>query len=112
PLCSFRLLPFSFSRYLDHRQLHSFPTRRSSDLLHIVELPKINNVHVTGIRKGKIKELIKDNELNRGNKITNNLLTNTTNYIKAKDRKSTRLNSSHVSISYAVFCLKKKKKPQ
>src|SRR5207249_12228581 len=28
-----------------------------------------------------------------------------------RDRKSTRLNSSHVSISYAVFCLKKKKKP-
>src|SRR5207253_11112591 len=26
-----------------------------------------------------------------------------------KDRKSTRLNSSHVAISYAVFCLKKKK---
>src|SRR5690606_3244048 len=28
------------------------------------------------------------------------------------DRKSTRLNSSHVKISYAVFCLKKKKKKQ
>src|SRR5438876_2306411 len=28
----------------------------------------------------------------------------------ARDRKSTRLNSSHPSISYAVFCLKKKKK--
>src|SRR5690606_41605412 len=28
------------------------------------------------------------------------------------DRKSTRLNSSHVKISYAVFCLKKKKKRQ
>src|SRR5690606_40722211 len=28
----------------------------------------------------------------------------------SKDRKSTRLNSSHVKISYAVFCLKKKKK--
>ncbi len=27
-----------------------------------------------------------------------------------RDRKSTRLNSSHVVISYAVFCLKKKKK--
>src|SRR5690242_21079325 len=27
----------------------------------------------------------------------------------ARDRKSTRLNSSHMSISYAVFCLKKKK---
>src|SRR5437870_12659228 len=29
---------------------------------------------------------------------------------KLQDRKSTRLNSSHVAISYAVFCLKKKKK--
>src|SRR2546430_7918682 len=29
---------------------------------------------------------------------------------RAKDRKSTRLNSSHSQISYAVFCLKKKKK--
>src|SRR5699024_12067398 len=29
---------------------------------------------------------------------------------KARDRKSTRLNSSHVSISYAVFCLKKKQR--
>src|SRR5690625_5890533 len=28
-----------------------------------------------------------------------------------RDRKSTRLNSSHVAISYAVFCLKKKNKP-
>src|SRR5699024_11484841 len=30
-------------------------------------------------------------------------------WFNAIDRKSTRLNSSHVSISYAVFCLKKKK---
>src|SRR3712207_8668508 len=30
--------------------------------------------------------------------------------IHALDRKSTRLNSSHANISYAVFCLKKKKK--
>src|SRR5690554_7641646 len=30
--------------------------------------------------------------------------------IETEDRKSTRLNSSHVRISYAVFCLKKKKK--
>src|SRR5690606_42052765 len=29
---------------------------------------------------------------------------------ESRDRKSTRLNSSHVKISYAVFCLKKKKK--
>src|SRR5690625_6211674 len=32
-------------------------------------------------------------------------------YRVIKDRKSTRLNSSHVAISYAVFCLKKKNKP-
>src|SRR5690606_41094808 len=31
--------------------------------------------------------------------------------LSGRDRKSTRLNSSHVKISYAVFCLKKKKKP-
>src|SRR5690349_22683196 len=30
--------------------------------------------------------------------------------LELRDRKSTRLNSSHVEISYAVFCLKKKKK--
>src|SRR3712207_8292425 len=30
-------------------------------------------------------------------------------YIDGRDRKSTRLNSSHANISYAVFCLKKKK---
>src|SRR5438874_8631466 len=34
------------------------------------------------------------------------------NDAKRTDRKSTRLNSSHVEISYAVFCLKKKKKKQ
>src|SRR5690349_24388015 len=32
-----------------------------------------------------------------------------TRYVDIPDRKSTRLNSSHVEISYAVFCLKKKK---
>src|SRR5205807_10558765 len=32
--------------------------------------------------------------------------------VEAIDRKSTRLNSSHLVISYAVFCLKKKKKQQ
>src|SRR5207253_7851808 len=36
--------------------------------------------------------------------------TNIQQLINKQDRKSTRLNSSHVAISYAVFCLKKKKK--
>src|SRR3712207_6979490 len=31
--------------------------------------------------------------------------------VRVADRKSTRLNSSHANISYAVFCLKKKTKP-
>src|SRR5437773_2203511 len=33
-------------------------------------------------------------------------------HCRGRDRKSTRLNSSHITISYAVFCLKKKKKQQ
>src|SRR5207249_11469355 len=37
-------------------------------------------------------------------------LSGCANIFPGVDRKSTRLNSSHVSISYAVFCLKKKKK--
>src|SRR5690554_7628904 len=36
-------------------------------------------------------------------------LVATSNIVPDGDRKSTRLNSSHVRISYAVFCLKKKK---
>src|SRR5699024_12820835 len=63
----------------DHRDLHSFPTRRSSDL----------PVHPRLAAYGPGGALIVPGE--------------------HQDRKSTRLNSSHVSISYAVFCLKKKK---
>src|SRR2546430_6318213 len=37
---------------------------------------------------------------------------NSSREIRRKDRKSTRLNSSHSQISYAVFCLKKKKHSQ
>src|SRR3712207_6857192 len=39
------------------------------------------------------------------------LLEDLENFVRTvRDRKSTRLNSSHANISYAVFCLKKKKK--
>src|SRR5437773_3963883 len=48
--------------------------------------------------------------------ISNNQIYNVTSnaWITGTDRKSTRLNSSHITISYAVFCLKKKnhKSPQ
>src|SRR5690242_3919769 len=44
--------------------------------------------------------------------VVSTMLTAFGNYLDSilPDRKSTRLNSSHMSISYAVFCLKKKKK--
>src|SRR5204862_4159556 len=48
------------------------------------------------------------NELGRGN--GRPFLGQRCARCKRQDRKSTRLNSSHVEISYAVFCLKKKKK--
>src|SRR3989442_8467019 len=70
------------------RSTLSFPTRRSSDLKMIVRLE--------GPKHGLIYELI-DLDAHRATPLG--------------DRKSTRLNSSHVRISYAVFCLKKKKKP-
>src|SRR3712207_7011839 len=38
------------------------------------------------------------------------MMTHNRDLHEVKDRKSTRLNSSHANISYAVFCLKKKKK--
>src|SRR5690554_7187242 len=46
------------------------------------------------------------------NPLIDQLIGTTTAYLEDQvaDRKSTRLNSSHVRISYAVFCLKKKKK--
>src|SRR2546430_10696537 len=43
--------------------------------------------------------------------VDSDLLSGHLQRLVAKDRKSTRLNSSHSQISYAVFCLKKKKTP-
>src|SRR3712207_9017162 len=40
--------------------------------------------------------------------VTQDASTSTSNGARNSDRKSTRLNSSHANISYAVFCLKKK----
>lgn len=57
--------------------------------LYIVELPKLNEVVIKGnkIRKAKIEEIIKDNDLKAGIKITNNLLNTTENYIVKKYQK-------------------------
>src|SRR5438876_9356686 len=73
--------------------IHSFPTRRSSDL---------------GIGGEKRDLDDPDRLLNRrpGRAWPGRRLRRRSG---SSDRKSTRLNSSHPSISYAVFCLKKKK---
>src|SRR5256885_10255162 len=45
-------------------------------------------------------------------RVTSSIAVSTAGLRQLRDRKSTRLNSSHLVISYAVFCLKKKKKDQ
>src|SRR5437762_13544922 len=68
-----------------HRDLHSFPTRRSSDLS--------GNPRFIGSATAPVNIDQWTIDINH----------------TVSDRKSTRLNSSHRCISYAVFCLKKKK---
>src|SRR5699024_12566406 len=55
------------------------------------------------------KELFENYILDNWDKV-NRKINENNKRVFGTDRKSTRLNSSHVSISYAVFCLKKKKK--
>src|SRR5690625_6092878 len=86
------------------RDLHSFPTRRSSDLCTPWPSPAKNNAPSlnTGrysVVPGRSSLLSMLPPKLRG-----------TGDPQRPDRKSTRLNSSHVAISYAVFCLKKKNK--
>src|SRR5947209_15457849 len=76
------------------RDLHSFPTRRSSDLPSRSLPPPVS--HVASHQRAP----------------PSRWRTRSTSCAATKrsaDRKSTRLNSSHANISYAVFCLKKKK---
>src|SRR5699024_12870446 len=82
----FIIVFFSFYCYGAPRDLHSFPTRRSSDL---------------GSRARRARRLQREERGARADPAGA--------VDEGRDRKSTRLNSSHVSISYAVFCLKKKK---
>src|SRR5207244_13363233 len=102
-LYSFFFLLFFFSVYDYHLDLHSFPTRRSSDLRH----PNIAGYVMIGLgcEVNQVQFIRKDfrlDELKPGESAPT--------FLTIQDRKSTRLNSSHQIISYAVFCLKKKKK--
>src|SRR5207244_8161182 len=88
------------------RHLHSFPTRRSSDLGRSRDRRHaIRDVHRTSpdARRGADRGHVlhrRDQEVR----------LHAPQRPAAADRKSTRLNSSHQIISYAVFCLKKKNK--
>src|SRR5438477_4931514 len=73
-----------------------FPTRRSSDL---VAAPAARRRRPAGGAEGSGPPPYGLSRANEPERLG-----------RASDRKSTRLNSSHMSISYAVFCLKKKKK--
>src|SRR5690554_7258292 len=89
---------FFFSCSGDHRDLHSFPTRRSSDL------SADGPARGSAPRRRRIATFV----------VLTGLIAVLWGVTTARadlplDRKSTRLNSSHVRISYAVFCLKKKK---
>src|SRR5207253_9475724 len=99
-----------FTSYGPHRYLHSFPTRRSSDLVEpafetgrrnlqrIREMDEIFHVEHSAEMIAHIRAIFVRNTAG---------LINEHAHCRV-DRKSTRLNSSHVAISYAVFCLKKK----
>src|SRR5438876_5660466 len=101
---------FFFYGYAHHLDLHSFPTRRSSDL---VVLP----VAAQGLRQQEVTigaggdggqvgaQVVADR---REVLALQGLFGQLPPSRRFPDRKSTRLNSSHPSISYAVFCLKKK----
>src|SRR5947199_4930176 len=100
---------FFFTQPVTHRVLHSFPTRRSSDLLH----PKVALMN-NGAKKGGSPEtwqLIHDSPGLQDLWQLHFAIAGGRDHNSADplDRKSTRLNSSHLGISYAVFCLKKKK---
>src|SRR5690606_41327948 len=87
-----------------HPLLHSFPTRRSSDLSLSRTMPAFPPECGAGPleRTGPRVNHIRSHE--RGGARPTPADTRR----DVRDRKSTRLNSSHVKISYAVFCLKKK----
>src|SRR5207302_11178105 len=104
-------LVFYCSAY--HRDLHSFPTRRSSDLSSW-GLPTVTREPL-----GRRLPLSAAPTVDRAAAEGGGPVWGEPGYRRATagrrgkettDRKSTRLNSSHVKISYAVFCLKKKTK--
>ncbi len=50
----------------------------------VLELPQLNNVTIKGIKKSKVKDLIKDAELKKGAMLTDNLMVTSKNYFRKK----------------------------
>src|SRR5207302_8489219 len=92
---------FTLHAYLHPRALHSFPTRRSSDLMFALRRQDTGGDFLS-LEQHRVVAIACALRTQEGLKLWSLGETGT-------DRKSTRLNSSHVKISYAVFCLKKKK---
>lgn len=61
--------------------------------LNIMELPKLSEVKIKGIKKGKVEEIIKENDLVKGKIVNENLITTTKNYLENKYRKSGYFNT-------------------
>src|SRR5947207_5612399 len=97
---------FHTSRH--HQDLHSFPTRRSSDLKILEEdCKKLNKRFFIFHTEHRPYIILKWAQTADGKIAISNSAKGKETIVQ--DRKSTRLNSSHTVISYAVFCLKKKK---
>ena len=64
--------------------------------LELNELPKIGDVKIQGVKKGKAEELIKETDLKKGKIVNENLLTTTKNYIENKYKKDGYYNSKVV----------------
>src|SRR5690606_40169083 len=99
----------------DSRDLHSFPTRRSSDLRTMMGSTTMGMKHLGEENDSDGSDFIinmaeEDDERPIWISVWGGGNTFAQAIWRVQDRKSTRLNSSHVKISYAVFCLKKKKK--
>ncbi|MFL2590336.1 MAG: outer membrane protein assembly factor [Flavobacteriaceae bacterium] len=61
--------------------------------IEIEELPTLNKVKITGIKKNKIQSILKETELDKGKKLSESFLTNTKNYIVNKFKKEGYLNT-------------------
>src|SRR5439155_26208474 len=100
---------FFFQFPAAHRDLHSFPTRRSSDLLDTGRCRSARVLEGQSARSsGKRQSSRGGNSFTAPHHRGMPRRVSVLSPYSTPDRKSTRLNSSHVAISYAVFCLKKK----